>query len=59
MEKEIRKIYQKDQGIKDQPIYSEISLFKIMLLSDGYDLSGVGTKKLVKDSIGCMRFCDF
>ncbi|XOD67665.1 MAG: hypothetical protein ACMUEL_07005 [Flavobacteriales bacterium Tduv] len=33
MEKDIRKIYQKDQGIKNQPAYSGISLFKMMLLS--------------------------
>ncbi|XOD67264.1 MAG: hypothetical protein ACMUEL_04635 [Flavobacteriales bacterium Tduv] len=33
MEKEIRKIYQKRQGIKSQPTYNVISLFKIMLLS--------------------------
>ncbi|XOD67219.1 MAG: hypothetical protein ACMUEL_04395 [Flavobacteriales bacterium Tduv] len=39
MEKEIRKIYQKDQGIKRQPAYSGISLFKMMFLSHWYDLS--------------------
>ncbi|XOD66528.1 MAG: hypothetical protein ACMUEL_00235 [Flavobacteriales bacterium Tduv] len=33
MEKEIRRIYQKGQGIKGQPAYSEISLFKMTLLS--------------------------
>ncbi|XOD67181.1 MAG: hypothetical protein ACMUEL_04130 [Flavobacteriales bacterium Tduv] len=34
MEKEIRKIYQKVQGIKGQPVYSGISLFKMMFLSN-------------------------
>ncbi|XOD66656.1 MAG: MIOREX complex component 7 [Flavobacteriales bacterium Tduv] len=33
MEKEIRKIYQKVQGIKDQPVTVVISLFMMMLLS--------------------------
>ncbi|XOD67272.1 MAG: hypothetical protein ACMUEL_04705 [Flavobacteriales bacterium Tduv] len=36
MEKEIRKIYQKGQGIKDQSAYSGILLFKIILLSHCY-----------------------
>ncbi|XOD67856.1 MAG: hypothetical protein ACMUEL_08170 [Flavobacteriales bacterium Tduv] len=49
MEKEVRKIYQKDLGIKSQPTYSGISLFKIMFLSYWYDLSDVGTEELVKD----------
>ncbi|XOD66991.1 MAG: hypothetical protein ACMUEL_02975 [Flavobacteriales bacterium Tduv] len=49
MEKEIRKIYQKGQGIKGQSAYSGISLFKIMLLSHWYDLSDVGTEELVKN----------
>ncbi|XOD67644.1 MAG: hypothetical protein ACMUEL_06885 [Flavobacteriales bacterium Tduv] len=52
MKKEIRKIYQKGQGIKNQPAYSGISLFKMILLILWYDLSDVGRKKLVKDSIG-------
>ncbi|XOD66853.1 MAG: hypothetical protein ACMUEL_02145 [Flavobacteriales bacterium Tduv] len=38
MEREIRKIYQKDQRIKSQPSYSGISLFTMMLLSQWYDL---------------------
>ncbi|XOD68057.1 MAG: hypothetical protein ACMUEL_09370 [Flavobacteriales bacterium Tduv] len=33
MEKEIRKISQKDQGIKGQPSYSKIALFKMIILS--------------------------
>ncbi|XOD66534.1 MAG: hypothetical protein ACMUEL_00270 [Flavobacteriales bacterium Tduv] len=48
MKKEIRKTAQKGQGIKGQPAYSGISLFKMMLLSHCYDLSDVGTEKLVK-----------
>ncbi|XOD66732.1 MAG: transposase [Flavobacteriales bacterium Tduv] len=59
MEKEIRKIYEKGQEIKDQPAYSEISLFKMMLLIHWYDLSEVGKKKLVKEPLSCMRFCGF
>ncbi|XOD67639.1 MAG: hypothetical protein ACMUEL_06860 [Flavobacteriales bacterium Tduv] len=59
MEKEIRKIYQKGQEIKDQLGYSGISLFKMILLSDWYDLSDVGTEELVKEFLICMRFCDF
>ncbi|XOD66632.1 MAG: hypothetical protein ACMUEL_00850 [Flavobacteriales bacterium Tduv] len=34
MEKEIRKIYQKGQGIKSQPAYSGISLFKDDVFED-------------------------
>ncbi|XOD66584.1 MAG: transposase [Flavobacteriales bacterium Tduv] len=59
MEKKIRKIYQKSQGIKDQPAYSGISLFKMILLSHWYDLTDVGTEELVKESLSCMRFCGF
>ncbi|XOD68219.1 MAG: transposase [Flavobacteriales bacterium Tduv] len=49
----------KKLGNKRQPAYSKISLFKMILLSHWYDLSDVGTEELVKDSIGCMRFCGF
>ncbi|XOD66618.1 MAG: transposase [Flavobacteriales bacterium Tduv] len=51
MEKEIRKIYQKGQGIKVQPAYSGISLFNTLLLSNWYDLSDVEMEKLLKTSI--------
>ncbi|XOD67426.1 MAG: transposase [Flavobacteriales bacterium Tduv] len=59
MEKEIRKIYKKDQGIKGQFAYTGISLFKIRILSHWYDHSDVGTEELVKESLSCMRFCSF
>ncbi|XOD66546.1 MAG: hypothetical protein ACMUEL_00345 [Flavobacteriales bacterium Tduv] len=48
MEKKIRKIYQKGQGIKDQPAYSRISLFTMMFLSNWYDFSFVETEEFVK-----------
>ncbi|XOD67616.1 MAG: transposase [Flavobacteriales bacterium Tduv] len=59
MEKEIRKIYQKRQGIKDQPTYSEILLFNMMFLSHWCDLNDVGTEELVKKSLKSMCFCGF
>ncbi|XOD67916.1 MAG: transposase [Flavobacteriales bacterium Tduv] len=59
MDKEIRKIYQKGQRIKGQPAYSGISFFNMMLLSNWYDLSDVGTEKLVKETLNCLRFCGF
>ncbi|XOD67172.1 MAG: transposase [Flavobacteriales bacterium Tduv] len=31
----------------------------MMLLSDGYNLSDVGTEELVKESLSCMRFFIF
>ncbi|XOD68140.1 MAG: transposase [Flavobacteriales bacterium Tduv] len=55
----MRKIYQKDQGIKGQPVYSGISLFKMMLLSHWCDLTDVGTEEFVKESLSCMSFCGF
>ncbi|XOD67571.1 MAG: hypothetical protein ACMUEL_06460 [Flavobacteriales bacterium Tduv] len=58
MDKEIRKIYQKIQGIKGKPSYSEISLFTIILLSDCYDLSDVGMEELIKKFTDCMLFCN-
>ncbi|XOD68282.1 MAG: transposase [Flavobacteriales bacterium Tduv] len=36
-----------------------MSLFKVMLLTHWYDLSGLGTEELVKYSIGYMRFYAF
>ncbi|XOD67820.1 MAG: transposase [Flavobacteriales bacterium Tduv] len=57
--KEIRKIYQKGQGIKNQPAYTGISLFTMMLLSQKYDLSDIETEELMKDSLSFMRFCSF
>ncbi|XOD67846.1 MAG: transposase [Flavobacteriales bacterium Tduv] len=59
MEQEIRKIYQKGYGIKGQPAYSGISLFKVMLLSHWYDLSDIGTGELMKESLRSMLFCGF
>ncbi|XOD67183.1 MAG: transposase [Flavobacteriales bacterium Tduv] len=59
MEKEIKKIYQKVQGLNGQPFYSKISLFKMMLLSNWYNLSDVGMEELVKESLSCMYFCGF
>ncbi|XOD67090.1 MAG: transposase [Flavobacteriales bacterium Tduv] len=59
IKKEIRKIYQKGQGIKSQPAYSGISLFKMILLSYRYNLSDVGTEELVKKSLSSIRFCGF
>ncbi|XOD67371.1 MAG: transposase [Flavobacteriales bacterium Tduv] len=59
MEKEIRKIYQKDQGIKVNLLTVVILLFKMMLLSHWYDFSDVGTEELVKESLSCIRFCGF
>ncbi|XOD67988.1 MAG: transposase [Flavobacteriales bacterium Tduv] len=59
IEKEIRKIYQKGQEIKEEPAYSGISLFKMMLLSNCYDISDVGTEELVEEFLSCMRFCGF
>ncbi|XOD67087.1 MAG: hypothetical protein ACMUEL_03525 [Flavobacteriales bacterium Tduv] len=49
MEKEIRKIYQKGQGIKGNLLTVVISLFMIMLLSNWYDLSDLGTAELLKN----------
>ncbi|XOD67926.1 MAG: transposase [Flavobacteriales bacterium Tduv] len=56
--KEIKKIYQ-SQGIKGQPTYSRISLFKMRLLSYWYDLSDVGMEEFVKEPLSFMRFCCF
>ncbi|XOD67406.1 MAG: hypothetical protein ACMUEL_05475 [Flavobacteriales bacterium Tduv] len=55
LEKEIIKIYQKSQGIK-KTAYSEISLFKMMLLNYSYDLGEIGREELVKEYLCCMNF---
>ncbi|XOD68288.1 MAG: transposase [Flavobacteriales bacterium Tduv] len=45
---------------KKQPAYSEISLFKMMLLSHWYDdISDVGMEELVKEDLSYMRFYGF
>ncbi|XOD67031.1 MAG: transposase [Flavobacteriales bacterium Tduv] len=31
----------------------------MMLLSNRYDISDVGTEELVKETLSCMRFCGF
>ncbi|XOD67892.1 MAG: transposase [Flavobacteriales bacterium Tduv] len=59
LEKKIRKIYQKGQGIKGQPAYSGISLFRMRLLCHWYDLSDVETEELVKKSLSYILFCCF
>ncbi|XOD68183.1 MAG: transposase [Flavobacteriales bacterium Tduv] len=45
--------------MKGQATYNGISLFKMVLLSNWYDLSDIGTEELVKNSINYMRFCGF
>ncbi|XOD66876.1 MAG: transposase [Flavobacteriales bacterium Tduv] len=57
METEIRKIYQKVQRLKGQTAYSGISLFKMILLSNWYDLTYVGTEELMKEYLSYMRLC--
>ncbi|XOD67310.1 MAG: transposase [Flavobacteriales bacterium Tduv] len=59
MEKEIRKIYQKDQRIKNNPLTEEYRYLTMMLLSNGYGISDVRTEELVKKSLSYMRFCGF
>ncbi|WP_103327423.1 transposase [Bacteroidetes bacterium endosymbiont of Geopemphigus sp.] len=59
IEKEIRKNYQKGVGLKGQPAYSGLSLFKILLLSHWYTLSDTATEEMVKESISCTHFCGF
>ncbi|XOD67147.1 MAG: transposase [Flavobacteriales bacterium Tduv] len=54
-----KKNISKGQGIKGQPTYSGISLFKTMLLNHGYDFSDVETEELVKEPLNCMRFYGF
>ncbi|XOD67153.1 MAG: transposase [Flavobacteriales bacterium Tduv] len=54
-----KKNISKRPGIKGQPAYSGISLFKMMLLSHWYDLSDIGTEELVNESLSCMRFFGF
>ncbi|XOD66634.1 MAG: hypothetical protein ACMUEL_00860 [Flavobacteriales bacterium Tduv] len=48
MEQRNKKNISKRPGNKWQPIYSGKLLFKMMLLSNGYNLSDVGTEELVK-----------
>ncbi|XOD68189.1 MAG: transposase [Flavobacteriales bacterium Tduv] len=55
----MKKIYQKGQGIKCQPAYSGISLFKMKFLSQWYDLSDIGTEELVKKFLNYIRFYGF
>ncbi|XOD66499.1 MAG: transposase [Flavobacteriales bacterium Tduv] len=59
MEKEIRKIYQKGQRIKVNLLTVEYPYLRIILLSHWYDLSDLGTEKLMKESLRCMCFCGF
>ncbi|XOD67705.1 MAG: hypothetical protein ACMUEL_07230 [Flavobacteriales bacterium Tduv] len=39
IEKEIRKMYQKGQGIKGQTAYSDLLLFNILILNNWYNLT--------------------
>ncbi|XOD67554.1 MAG: hypothetical protein ACMUEL_06355 [Flavobacteriales bacterium Tduv] len=43
-----KKNISKSQRIKEQPAYSGKWLFKMMLLSNWYDISDLETKELVK-----------
>jgi IS5 family transposase len=55
---ELKKVYTKGLKERGAKAYSPLLLFKMLLISNWYDLSDVQTEVMVNDSISALKFCD-
>jgi len=56
LEREIDKIYKKEQSVNDSHAYSGILLFKMLLIETWYNMNDIECEEFVKDSISAMLF---
>jgi len=57
IDKELKTVYTKGLTDRDAKAYAPLLLFKMMLISDWYDLSDTQTESMVNDSLSAMKFC--
>jgi IS5 family transposase len=58
LDSELRKVYTKGLSDRGAKAYAPLLLFKMLLISEWYDLSDTQTESMVNDSLSAMKFCD-
>lgn len=57
IDEELKTVYTKGLTDRGAKAYAPLLLFKMMLISDWYDLSDTQTESMVNDSLSAMKFC--
>lgn len=55
---ELRSVYTKGLTDRGAKAYAPLLLFKMVLISEWYELSDTQTESMVNDSLSAMKFCD-
>ena len=58
LDTELRTVYTKGLTERGAKAYAPLLLFKMLLISEWYDLSDTQTESMVNDSLSAMKFCD-
>lgn len=58
IDKELRSVYTKGLTDRGAKAYAPMLLFKMVLISEWYDLSDTQTESMVNDSLSAMKFCN-
>lgn len=58
LDRELRSVYTKGTTDRGAKAYAPLLLFKMMLISEWYNLSDTQTESMVNDSLSAMKFCD-
>lgn len=57
IDKELKSVYTKGLTDRGAKAYAPLLLFKLMLISEWYELSDTQTESMVNDSLSAMKFC--
>ena len=58
IDRELKSVYTKGMTDRGAKAYAPLLLFKMLLISEWYDLSDTQTESMVNDSLSAMKFCD-
>ena len=58
IDKELRSVYTKGLTDRGAKAYAPLLLFKMLLISEWYELSDTQTESMVNDSLSAMKFCN-
>jgi len=58
IDRELKKVYTKGLSEKGAKAYNPLLLFRMLLISEWYDLSDAQTETMVNDSLSAMKFCN-
>lgn len=58
LDRELRSVYTKGLTDRGAKAYAPLLLFKMLLISEWYELSDTQTESMVNDSLSAMKFCD-